>query len=187
MQERERKLEALRRLAAVLKPDGTLLVLFGFLAGRLDSVHFVRQLEGASVAVQLSVDTRIWPRLPFRGHVDGETILNAVAFADAIALRDDPIHVRVDFPWEREPEWYRAVAQDAPQSRRERLEQAIGQLRARIDLALDVYRMAKPKLPSSDEEERHRLQFMIRTAQEEIQALGRQLSELEAELDEPPR
>ncbi|WP_324717025.1 hypothetical protein U7230_01730 [Carboxydochorda subterranea] len=179
---RQEKLEALRHVAMLMRPDGPLLVLFGFLAGRIDQVEFVRNLEGVAVAVQLSLDGRIWPRVPFRGRVQEEPILNPVAFVDLVALRDDEIYVRVDFPWGQEPEWYARVAQDSAVDRKERLAGAIERIRQRIDFALDVYRTAQPLIAGSSEEERRRLQFVVQTARDEIQALSRQLSELESEL-----
>lgn len=182
--ERQKKLDALRRIAMIMRPDGALLVLFGFLAGCLDRVEFVRDLEGASTAVQLSLDSRVWPRVPFRGHINGEMILNPIAFVDLAALRDDAVYVRTDFPWGQEPEWYRAVAHDAVKGRRALLEEAVARLRQRIDFALDVYRTARPLLEHSSEEEHRRLQFVVQTARQEIQALSRQLAELEAELGE---
>lgn len=180
--DRQTKLETLRRIAMILRPDGPLLVLFGFLAGVLDRLEFVRDLEGAPVAVQLSLDSRVWPRVPFRGHINGEMVLNPIAFVDLAALRDDEVYVRADFPWGHEPDWYRQVASEAVKGRRQRLEEAVAALRERIDFALDVYRTAKPLLESSTEEERRRLQFVLQTARQEIQTLSRQLSELEAQL-----
>ena len=180
--DRARKLEVLRRVAMVLRPEGPLLVLFGFLAGRLDRVHFVRSLEGASTAVHLSVDSRIWPRVPFRGRVGDEQILHPIAFVDLVAPRDDDIYVKVDFPYGEEPGWYREVVFDAPQDWRATLEQATMRVRERIDFALDVYRAAAPLVEKATGEERKRLQFVIETARAEIQGLSRQLSELQAKL-----
>ena len=180
--DRARKLEVLRRVAMVLRPEGPLLVLFGFLAGRLDRVHFVRSLEGAGVAIQLSADSRIWPRVPFRGRVGEETVLNPIAFVDLVATRDDDLYVRVDFPYGDEPGWYREVAQDAPQDWRASLEEATLRVRERIDFALDAYRAAAPLVEKATGEERRRLQFVLETARTEIQGLSRQLSELQARL-----
>lgn len=182
--DRQAKLEALRRIAMAMRPDGPLLVLFGFLAGAADRMEFVRDLEGAAVSVQLSLDSRVWPRVPFRGHVDGQMVLHPIAFVDLVALRDDEIYVRVDFPWGHEPEWYRQAASDGVKSRRQRLEEAVASLRRRIDFALDVYRTARPLLEQSTQEERRRLQFVLETARQEIQTLSRQLSELEAQMGE---
>ncbi|HEY8425492.1 MAG TPA: hypothetical protein VIK73_05705 [Limnochordales bacterium] len=180
--DRQAKLEALRRIAMMLRPDGPMLVLFGFLAGAVDRLEFVKDLEGAAVGVQLSLDSRVWPRVPFRGHVDGQVILHPIAFVDLVAGRDDEVYVRVDFPWGHEPGWYGEVAADGVKSRRQRLEEAVASLRRRIDFALDVYRTARPLLDNSTEEERRRLQFVLQTARQEIQSLSRQLSELEAQL-----
>lgn len=178
--DRQRKLDALRRIAMVLRPDGPMLVLFGFLAGRLDRVMFVRQLEEARVAVHLSADSRIWPRVPFRARVDGENVPDPIAFVDLMASRDDEIYVKVDLPWVEEPGWYREVLYDYPQDRRAALEHAAARVRERIDFALDVYRTASPLVGEASEEERRRLQFIIDTARSEIQSLSRQLSELQA-------
>ncbi|HEY8485899.1 MAG TPA: hypothetical protein VIL11_00770 [Limnochordales bacterium] len=180
--DRQRKLDALRRIAMILRPDGPLLVLFGFLAGRLDRVLFVRQLEGAHVAVQLSADSRIWPRVPFRARVGEETVLNPIAFVDLMATRDDDIYVRVDLPYGEEPGWYREVLVDQPLDWRTTLEQATMRVRERIDFALDVYRTAAPLVEKATGEERRRLEFILETARAEIQGLSRKLSELQARL-----
>lgn len=180
--DRTRKLEVLRRIAMVLRPEGPLLVLFGFLAGRLERLFFVRSLEGATVAVHLSADSRIWPRVPFRGRVGDDQILHPIAFVDLVATRDDDIYVKVDFPYSGEPDWYREVLTDVPQDWRATLEQATLRVRERIDFALDVYRTAAPLVEKATGEERKRLQFVIETARAEIQGLSRQLSELQARL-----
>ncbi len=178
--DRQTRLDVLRRVAMMLRPEGPLLVLFGFLAGRIERVIYVRRLDEAPVGVHLSADSRIWPRIPFRARVDGETILNPIAFVDLMALRDDDIYVRVDFPWGEEPPWYREAAQDGAQDRRTVLEQAASRVKERIDFALDVYRVAAPLVQGASEEERRRLQFVLETARSEIQSLSRQLSELQA-------
>ncbi len=180
--DRQKKLDALRRIAMMMRAEGPLLVLFGFLAGVLDRLTFVRDLDGATAAVHLSLDSRIWPRLPFRGQIDGKPVPHPIAFVDMMAVRDDDLYVRVDFPLGTEPGWYRELCQDGVKDRRTRLEEAVAKVRQRIDLALDVYRTAKPMLESASDEERQQLQFVVQTAREEIQSLSRQLSELEAQL-----
>ncbi len=179
--DRKVKLNVLRQLAMSMG-DQMMVPILSFLAGRLDHVHFVRELEGATVAVTLSPGARLWPRVPFRAEIDGESVNHPVAFIEKLALRDDDILIRVEFGALEAPQWYLdAVADDVVDPRRH-LEESIDQLRSKIDFALDAYRTANEAFADADDDERKYLRFVLDKAKTEMRTLNAQLNELEMKL-----
>lgn len=174
------KLDALRHIGMAMHADGAVLPLLAFFAGRLDRVHFVSDLEGARVAVQLAVSPRIWPRVPFRGTIDGVTITHPLAFIERCALRDDDIYVQVTFGGGMAPEWYQNVVEEGVADQRHYVEAAMEKVRQEIDTALDLYRTANEAMESAEGEELRYLQFALRKAQEDIRYLSGRLREMEA-------
>lgn len=179
---RSAKLNALRHIAMTMG-DGTLIPVLSFLAGRLDRVHFVRDLEGADVWIHLSGSMRLWPRTPFRASIDGAAIHNPITFIDIAALRDDDVYVRVDLSSDEAPEWYRNVLEDEVQDPKARIQASIEQVRDKTNLALDAYRTASEALDAADEDQRKYLTFVLETAKEEMRALNAQLTQLENSLN----
>lgn len=178
---RSAKLNALRHIG-MAAGDGSLIPLLAFLAGRLDRVHFVQDVGEADVSVHISLNMRLWPRLPFRAQVDGATINNPIMFIDIVALRDDDIYVRVDLGTIEPPPWYAEVLDSFTPGRKSALEVSIEQIREKIDLALDAYRIANEGLSSRGEEERAYLKFVVEKAKAEMRALNSQLAELESRI-----
>lgn len=180
---RAQKLSALRHIAVAMQADGALVPLFAFLAGRLDQVHFVTDLEGANLAIHLSVAPRVWPRVPVRITIDGAAVHHPLAFIERAALRDDDIYVRVDFGVVDPPEWYQDVLEGGVQDPRHYVEAAIQRVRQEIDLALDVYRTASEMMASTNDEDREYLRFALQKAQGDIRALSGRLQAMEEELE----
>ena len=161
---RAAKLNALRQIA-MSAGEPSLIPVLAFLAGRLDRVHFVEDVGEAEVAVHLSLNRRLWPRLPFRSQVDGATINNPIMFIDIVALRDVDVYVRVDLGVGDPPQWYTDVLETFVPDHRSALEASIEQIREKIDLALDAYRTASEGLATAAEEERAYLQVCRRKGQ----------------------
>ena len=180
---RSAKLNTLRHIAMTMA-EGSLIPVLSFMAGRLDHIHFVKDLEGANVWVHLSANMRLWPRIPFRAGIDGAAINNPIAFIDIAALRDDHIYVKVDLATDYLPEWYRDVLEDQVEDPRARLQASIEQIREKTNLALDGYRTANESLPTADEEETKYLTFVLEKAKDDMRALNAQLAELERRISQ---
>jgi len=179
--DRKVKLNVLRHLAMSMG-DQMMVPILSFMAGRLDRIHFVRNLEGAKVAVTLAPGARLWPKVPFRAEIDGAPVPHPIAFIESLALRDDDILIRVDFPALETPKWYQDALEDDPTDPRDQLEESIDQIRAKIDLALDAYRTASEALDEATEEKRQYLRFVLEKAKTDMRALNSQLSALEMKL-----
>lgn len=181
MTSRAAKLNALRQIAMTAGEPGLVPVL-AFLAGRLDHVHFVEDVGQADVSIHISLNQRLWPRLPFRAQVDGAAIHNPIMFIDIVALKNVDVYVRVDLGMNEPPQWYTDVLESFVPDHRSALEASIEQIREKIDLALDAYRTASEGLDSADEEERTYLKFVLEKAKEDMRQLNAQLAELESKI-----
>lgn len=175
---RSAKLNALRHIAMTLG-EGSLIPLLSFMAGRLDRIHFVKQLEGAKQWVHLSGNLRLWPRTPFRAQIDGADIQNPITFIDIAALRDDELFVKVDLATNHEPEWYRDVLEDEPEDPKTRLQDSMNEVREKTNLALDAYRTANEEISGAGEDEKEYLVFVLEQAKEDMRTLNAELSRLE--------
>ena len=180
--DRADKLDALRQIGMTVQDDGATIPVLAFLSGRLDDVHFVSDLEGARVGVHFSLQTRLWPRIPFRATIDDTTLHNALAFIERMAVRDDDIYVRVNFPGSQIPAWYERVAEDSVQDPRHYLEASMDRMRDQIDFSLDVYRTANEEFDEADDEHRAYLRFALEKARLDIRALNARLAELETHM-----
>lgn len=178
--DRAAKLTALRNIGMTIG-DASVIPVLSFLAGRLDTIHFVPEVDDARVWVHFSINTRLWPRVPFRAQVDQTPVNHPIALIEWLALRDDPIHIRTDVAGDP-PEWLAAVLEEEALSPREALEASIQGIREKIDLALDAYRAANEAFPEADEEERRYLSYVLGQAKEEMKALNAQLNELERQV-----
>ena len=178
---RSAKLNALRHIG-MSAGDPSLIPLLAFLAGRLDQVHFVQDVAEAEVSVHISLNTRLWPRMPFRAQIDGAAVNNPIMFIDIVALRDVDVYVRVDFGTAEPPLWYAEVLESFIPDPKSALELSIQQIREKIDLALDAYRTASEGLSTRGEEERAYLKFVVEKAKSEMRALNLQLAELESKI-----
>lgn len=178
---RAAKLNALRQIA-MTAGEPSLIPVLSFLAGRLDQVHFVEDVGQAEVSIHLSLNQRLWPRLPFRAQVDGAVIHNPIMFIDIVALRDVDVYIRVDLGVKDPPRWYTDVLENIVPGHKSALEASIEQIREKIDLALDAYRAASDGLAAADEEKRSYLKFVVEKAKAEMRLLNAQLAELESKI-----
>ncbi|MBX6378513.1 MAG: hypothetical protein IRY95_08185 [Clostridia bacterium] len=166
-----------------------MITLLGFLAGRLDRVHFVRSLDQARVAARLSTRPgTLWPHRSFEGFVDGVPVPSPFLFIAALVERDDDIFVNLDFPGAGEAPWYQTVLADAPQDlAAANPEERMEELRQRIDHTLDVYAECQRLLQNGAGEREQELSFFLNLARMEMQALSRELNSLRQELDQQGR
>lgn len=181
--DREEKLQALRHIGMTMQADVVVVSVLSFLAGRLDRVHFVADVEGASIAAYFSLHSRLWPRVPFRAEIDGTPVSHPLAFIERAALRDEDVYVQVDFAGSDPPEWYKAVLEESVQDARQYIEASMARVRSQIDMALDVYRTANDALVQADEEKQAYLRFALQRARDDIKSLSSRLQELESQLD----
>lgn len=184
------KLNAILQLAMRLPGEPSLQLLLGFFAGNLDRVHFVRSLEGAEVAVRLVFGRRqVWPSMPFQAVVRNVPVPLPAALISALAETDDDIAVQVDFDGIESAIWYQKVVHDdlasATLSPRERAQEAMEELRARIDRALDVYRECRDLMERADPSRQKELEFFMNLAREEIGSLSAELERLKVSLERP--
>jgi len=104
-EEIRRKVRVLQQLSIAAYPDAMLVYLCGMLMGAVHRVHFVRDLEGAPIAIQIAIGrARVWPMPPWQATVGGMTIPDPLTLASAIAQRDDPICVKLLFDGSSEHE-----------------------------------------------------------------------------------
>ncbi|MBE3589902.1 MAG: hypothetical protein IMW98_03630 [Firmicutes bacterium] len=188
MASRRDKLNAILQLALRVPPDPALHLLLGFFAGNLERVHFVRSLEGAEVAVRLAFGRRqVWPSSPFQAVVRNVPVPLPAALISALAETDDPIAVQVELDGIEGAVWYRKVLHEdlaeATVPPRERAKEAMEELRARIDRALDVYRECRDLMERGDPDRKKELEFFMNLAREEIGALSAELERLKVSLE----
>lgn len=195
MDEIRHKIRILQKVAVEAYPDAMLVYLFGLLMGSVERVHFVRDLEGAPVAVQANVGrTRVWPTLPWQATIGGMSFPDPLTFASALAQRTDPICVRLTFDGSENDEDLQSIVVDSYADVAAgrtagvvEAEERIDDLKERIDRALDIYNETRRLMADGDPERQTELEAYQRIAQEELQACTRQLRTLEmhvAERDE---
>jgi hypothetical protein len=160
--------------------------LIGFLVGRLDRVHLVRDLEGAPVAIHLaSGRRRVWPAGGFDARIHNVPVPSPAMVVSALVDSDDDICVQlaVDDPVEAAGVDEVSVASYA-EVRRDPggIQDHVQRVRGKIDRALDVYRECRQALEASTEEREKELRFLLDLAEKEIGGLSRQLTELTAQL-----
>jgi hypothetical protein len=188
--DRRAKWIAIRNYAASAPMDVGRVAILSFLAGRLDQVHFVRDLEGARVALRLTNPRRlVVPGPPFQAVVDGVPVPNPMLFIAAMAERDDAIYVRLDFDGAEEADWYQAVLEEgagrAGRAAEEDPRWRIDLLRERVNHALDVYRECRRLLDEGHPEREAELRFFLDMARTEMADLSREIRELGAQLPRP--
>ena len=181
MVDARRKLEVLQRLAAEVDGSPDLLYLIGFMTGRLERVHFVRSIEGASVGVRIAAGRRrLWPGLPFHGEVRGVPVPGPAAMVSALAESDDEIFLRVESDALAGREEFETLvaanpseawATESPAERADEIHRA-------IDRSLDIYRECRRLLDEGDPERQPELERFIEMARQEIESLRRGLANL---------
>lgn len=181
------KIKVLQNAAMQAYPDAMLVYLFGLLMGAVDRVHFVRDLEGAPVAIQANVGrARVWPMAPWQATIGGMTFPDPLTFASALARRTDPICVRLLFDGSESDEAFQSIVVDSyadvAAGRTAGVvaaEDRIEDLKGRIDRALDIYNETRRLMADGDPDRRAELEAFQRIAQEELRACTRQLQALE--------
>lgn len=181
------KIRVLQHLAIEAYPDAMLVYLFGLLMGAIDRVHFVRDLDGAPVGIQVNMGrARVWPTSPWQATISGMTFPDPLTLASALAQRDDPICVRLAFDGsENNEDFQEALVDnyaDVAAGRTAgvvRTDERIDDLKDRIDRALDIYNECRRLMDDGDPERQAELQAFQRMAQEELQACTRELRALE--------
>ncbi|MBO8141300.1 MAG: hypothetical protein H0Z37_03850 [Firmicutes bacterium] len=188
--ELRRKVRVLQQLSIAAYPDAMLVYLFGMLMGAVQRVHFVRNLEGAPIALQINLGrARVWPAPAWHAKVGGMTIPDPLTLASALAQRDDPICVKLAFDGSEENEDFQQSLvesyADVVAGRTAGVrtaEERILDLRARIDRALDIYNECRRMMEAGDPARRAELAAFQRMAQQELQACTRELRELEMQV-----
>lgn len=188
MDDRRRKFLALVQLAERLPKHPALMMLMGFLAGRLDRLILLPagQLPGeAEVRIALTTpQARIWTGRWFQGWVGEAAVPDPVVLISSLADRDVDIFMSVDFGLQI-PAWYQEVlghAQESTADPRERLED----LRQRVDRALDIYNECRRQLEAGDHTRQEELRFLLELAQQDVEHLSQEIRRLTEELPAAP-
>ncbi len=193
MAESRTKLEALVRVGRHLPQAPELAFLLGFLAGNLARVHFVRNLQGAPVAISLSAGRRtLWPGSGFEATIHRVPVPMPGSLVSALAENDEPICVRVSLDDAAEAAWLEPLVIDSyldigEAEQASSLEGRMRGLRARIDQQLDIYRECRKLLSDGAGEDEERLRFFLGLAEQEIEALGHRLTALNQDLQQRGR
>lgn len=179
------KHEVLLRLGQVLPGQADLIYLLGFLAARLDHVHFVRDLAGAPVALRFAAGRRrVWPSLPFQGVIRGVPVPGPGMVVSALLESNEDVFVRIDADEIAESSWYSEIVRpsyEAVAGGGDRLAERASHLRRRIDETLDVYRVCREVLQSGDPDRVAEVRVFLSMAEREIQSLSRQLQSVQQE------
>ncbi|EKP93808.1 hypothetical protein [Thermaerobacter subterraneus] len=186
MERQREKMIALMNLSRMLPQHPGLMMLLGFLAARLDRLHFVAAAEGADPAaariVLATPHARIWTGRWFRAWVGTTEVADPVLLISVLAERDIDIYLALDTG--PRPPWLEAVLDPhepaATSSPRERLEE----LRERVDRALDIYNECRRQLEQGDPQRREELEFFLDLARREVEELGQELQRLKETLPE---
>ena len=184
MERQREKMIALMNLSRMLPHHPGLMMLLGFLAGRLDRLHFVATLDEADpAAARIVLSTphaRIWTGRWFRAWIGQAEVPDPVVLISALAERDGDIYLALDIG--PRPAWLEAVLAPAavpePADPRDRLEE----LRERVDRALDIYNECRRQLEQGDEQRREELEFFLELARREVEELGREIQRLKQEI-----
>jgi len=179
--DRAKKWEALKRFLQIGPLDSPRLAAVAFLAGRLERVRFVSDIESSPVGVRISARKRaLWPNVPFFARVHGVEMPDPFFFIAALATSDETIDVLLEVDLEeREDGWLDAVLEDGveetPQGR-------VNALRVEIDRLLDIYNEIRRGLEGAAEGREDYRRF-LEIAQGDIEALTRELRARAAELN----
>jgi hypothetical protein len=172
------KHEVLVHLGMSMPANLEIAYLLGFLAGRLERLHFVESLEGAPVAIRFAAGRRrIWPGVPFQALIHDVPVPGPAMLVSALLESDEDICVRIDAESVTATDTYADVVEPsyAPKPAKDAAAERAARLRARIDQTLDVYRACREALQEGDPERETEVRFFLSMAEREIQALSRQL------------
>lgn len=184
MERQREKVVALMHLARMLPNHPALMMLIGFLAGRLDRVRFVARLEDADPAgVRVLITTphaRIWTGRWFRGWIGQAEVPEPGTLISALVDRDADIHLALDVG--PRPAWLEAVIAPAPTEEPEDPRDRLEELRQRVDQVLDIYNECRRQLDQGDRERERELRFFLDLARREVEELGREIQRIKHEL-----
>ncbi len=186
---KKEKFDLLTEYGKLVNNNSSLVLLVGFLAGRLENVRFVRELDKGGVQVRLRDPRgRLWGTKLFEATINGTPLPDP--FLLCAALRDDkrPVHVRIDFADREKEERFRQLS--APSSQEamapeEEAEERLASLHDEVDRALDIYNECRKRLGDEPREDRQEeLQFFLRLAEDQIETLSERIDELRDEIAE---
>ncbi|HHV62285.1 MAG TPA: hypothetical protein GXX51_06575 [Firmicutes bacterium] len=188
---KEKKIEALSNFTAMVANNPALTYLMGYLTGQVDRVHFVKDLNGAEIAVRVSQGRlTVWPAEPFRATVAGLIILNPISFAAAVNNMKDPICVSLYFENAENTPWYQEVLLpdvSYVKGAEEAVEDKAKELRSEMDRTLDIYRECMKLLESDTGERRKELDYYLVVAQNQLRELNRKLEQVTIEMNRRAR
>jgi len=164
---------------------GPVVFLLGFLAGRIDHVHFARDVAGAANSLVLRSQERIlWPGMPFSAHLHGVAVADPVMLVMGLAANED-LWVSLEFEGAKTAPWYQAVAWPSYQAGAAEagtaptLHARAEELRAEVDRALDIYGEVLRMMEQNNPARREELTFYLNLAKQQVQELSRELNRLE--------
>lgn len=189
MEDRRRKFLALVHLAERLPKHPALMMLIGFLAGRLDRLHLLlpAQLpEAAEVRIALTTpQARIWTGRWFQGWIGRASVPDPVVLISSLSERDVDVFLSVDFG-PQVPAWYQEALGAPPVVPEADPQERLQELRQRVDHALDVYNECRRQLEAGDDARQDELRFLLELARQEVEQLGEEIRRLTAELPARP-
>jgi len=187
----EDKLQALFHFGNLVVNDPPKVMLLGFLAGRVERLHFVEDLEGAPT--QIFMSARRYPIMPtkdFEATVNGVKLATPVHIMRALGETHPEIALRLDFDGMHRAPWYRQVVVSSlydEDIEATTVEQRIEELKERVDQTLDLYNEIRSALQAGTNDEREQLEFFLTRARNEMQDLSTQLQRLQAFVGETER
>lgn len=175
------KVKAVYNFTTMVTKDPAIAYFMGFIAGNIDRIHFVKDLTGAEIAVELSIGrTRIWPQEPFKAVVRNITMPNPLALVHSIINETTPVCICLNFEGVNETQWYQEVLlPDASYvvSPEHAAEEHLRVLWKAMDSTLDIYRECKDTL-RQDPGRQEELQHYMNTAEEHLKVLSREIEEI---------
>ncbi len=183
---KEKKLEVLYKFSLVVIKNPLLSYLMGFLAGQVDRVHFVNDLTGAEISLQLCVRSlALWPTEPFRATTGGISMPNPISFVQAVSKSRSQICVRLDFDNAENAEWYQEVLLpnvSYVKNAAEAAEEEIFKLKQEMNRSLDIYRECKNMLNDSVPDKQEEIKFYIKLAEQQLKKLSYRLETLNTKI-----
>lgn len=183
---KDKKIGALVHFAALAQHNHPFIFLLGFLAGRIDWVHFVPETGDVDTWVFMSVRRRPHiHRATFQGRVGGVDLTDPLQVASSMAGRLEDIHVQLDFDGAEEADWYQEVLLDESDDSRPTaatLRENIDGLKARIDDTLDIYGECMKALEEGAGKREDLIRFFLERAENEMQGLSSEIARLQGML-----
>lgn len=180
MERQREKMIALMNLSRMLPQHPALMMLLGFLAARLERLHFVPVLDDADPTgtrvLLTTTQARIWTGRWFRAWLGTTEIPDPLVLMSALAERDADIYLAIDI--RPRPDWLEAVLAPARAEEQQDSRGRLDELRERIDRALDIYNECRRQLSDGDGQRQRELEFLLELARREVEELGREIGRL---------